>query len=52
MTASKALGHTNVQITLTVYAHAVPKPRQGAWDRMATLLRAVEMDVKELPKAA
>lgn len=39
VTVSKALGHANVQITLTTYAHAVPKPRQGASDRMAALLR-------------
>ena len=29
VTVSKALGHANVQITLTIYAHAVPKTRQG-----------------------
>ena len=28
----------HVQITLTIHAHAVPKPRQGASDRMAMLL--------------
>jgi integrase len=39
VTVSKALGHANVQITLTIYAHAVPKPRQGACDRMGELLR-------------
>ncbi len=39
VTVSKALGHANVQITLTTYAHAVPKPRQGASDRMAALMR-------------
>lgn len=38
VTVSKALGHANVHITLTTYAHAVPKPRQGASDRMAELL--------------
>jgi integrase len=40
VTVSKALGHANVHITLTTYAHAVPKARQGAADRMAALLRA------------
>jgi integrase len=38
VTVSKALGHANVQITLMTYAHAVPKPRHGATDRMAALL--------------
>ena len=38
VTVSKALGHANVQITLSTYAHAVPKARQGASDRMALLL--------------
>ncbi len=38
VTVSKALGHANVQITLTIYASAVPKARQGASDRMATLV--------------
>jgi hypothetical protein len=38
-TVSKCLGHANVQITLTTYAHAIPKPRQGASDRMAALMR-------------
>jgi len=40
VTVSKALGHANVQITLMTYAHAIPKPRQGAADRMAALLHA------------
>lgn len=40
VTVSKALGHANVQITLTTYAHAIPKPRQGASDKMAELMRA------------
>ena len=38
ITVSKALGHANVQITLTTYAHAVPKARHGASDKMAALL--------------
>jgi integrase len=38
VTVSKALGHANVQITLMTYAHAVPRPRHGACDRMAALL--------------
>lgn len=38
VTVSKALGHANVHITLTTYAHAVPKARHGAADRMAALL--------------
>jgi integrase len=40
VTVSKALGHANVTITLSTYAHAVPKARQGASDRMAVLLAA------------
>jgi integrase len=38
VTVSKALGHANVHITLTTYAHAVPKARHGASDRMAALM--------------
>lgn len=38
VTVSKALGHANVHITLTTYAHAVPKARHGAGDRIAALL--------------
>ncbi|HEY6643779.1 tyrosine-type recombinase/integrase [Povalibacter sp.] len=41
VTVSKALGHANVQITLTIYAHAVPKPRYGASDRMAALMETI-----------
>jgi integrase len=61
VTVSKALGHANVQITLVTYAHSVPKPRQGASDRMAALLHqdgnkmeTTEGDQRhrELPKAA
>jgi len=29
VTVSKALGHANPHITLTVYAHAIPTQRQG-----------------------
>lgn len=39
VTVSKALGHANVHITLTTYAHAIPKERQGAADAMARLMR-------------
>jgi integrase len=35
---SKALGHTNVHITLTTYAHAIPRERQGAGDALARLM--------------
>jgi integrase len=38
-TVSKALGHANVYITLKTYAHAIPKPRHGASDRMAALMK-------------
>jgi len=38
VTVSKALGHSNVHITLTTYAHAVPKARHGAADKMAALM--------------
>lgn len=38
VTVSKALGHANVHITLTTYAHAVPKARHGAGDRIAALM--------------
>jgi integrase len=37
-TVSRALGHANVHITLTTYAHSVPKAGHGAADRMAALL--------------
>jgi hypothetical protein len=50
VTVSKALGHANVQITLMTYAHAIPKPRQGAADRMAALLHAVPQGKAELPR--
>lgn len=61
VTVSEALGHANVQITLITYAHAVPKRRQGASDRMAALLRrdGYKMDTRApnreypgLPQAA
>lgn len=38
VTVQTALGHANAHITLTTYSHAVPKPRQGASDRMAALM--------------
>jgi integrase len=38
VTVSKALGHASVMITLTTYAHAVPKARHGAADKMAALM--------------
>jgi len=34
VTVSKLLGHANPQITLTIYAHALPKPRHGATDAL------------------
>jgi hypothetical protein len=34
----QALGHANVQITLTTYAHAIPRERQGAGDALARLM--------------
>ena len=37
-TVSKALGHANVHITLTTYAHAIPRVRQGAGDALARLM--------------
>jgi integrase len=40
VTVSKALGHANVHITLTTYAHAIPKLRHGAGDALARLMRA------------
>lgn len=39
VTFSKALGHANVHITLTTYAHAIPKERYGAGDALAKLMR-------------
>ena len=36
---SKALGHANVHITLTTYAHAIPNERQGVADAMTRLMR-------------
>jgi integrase len=39
VTVSNALGHSGPNITMTVYAHAVPKARHGAADRMAALLK-------------
>jgi hypothetical protein len=38
VTVSKALGHANVHITLTTYAHAIPRERQGAGDALARLM--------------
>lgn len=38
VTVSKALGHANVHITLTTYAHAIPKERHGAGDALARLM--------------
>ncbi len=38
VTVSKALGHANVHITLTTYAHAIPRARQGAGDALARLM--------------
>jgi integrase len=38
VTVSKALGHANVHITLTTYAHAIPRERQGAADALARLM--------------
>jgi len=35
---SHDLGHANVHITLTTYAHAIPKTRRGGTDRMAALI--------------
>jgi hypothetical protein len=32
------LGHANVRITLTTYAHAIPRERQGAGDALARLM--------------
>ena len=39
VTVSKLLGHANPQITLTIYAHVLPKPRHGAADALANLMR-------------
>lgn len=41
VTVSKLLGHANPQITLTIYAHALPKPRHGAADALAKLMSDV-----------
>lgn len=38
VTVSKALGHSNPHITFTVYAHAIPKQRQGAGDAFGRLM--------------
>ena len=38
VTVSKALGHANVHITLTTYANAIPKERNGAGDALARLM--------------
>jgi hypothetical protein len=38
VTVSKALGHANVHITLTTYAHAIPRERRGAGDALARLM--------------
>ena len=38
VTVSKALGHANVHITLTTYAYAIPRERQGAGDALARLM--------------
>jgi integrase len=39
VTVQTALGHANAHITLSTYAHVVPKARHGAADRMAALIR-------------
>ena len=38
VTVSKALGRANPHITFTVYAHVLPKERQGAGDALARLM--------------
>jgi hypothetical protein len=38
VTVSEALGHANVHITLTTYAHPIPRERQGAGDALARLM--------------
>jgi len=38
VTVSQLLGHANPQITLTICAHALPKPRHGAADALARLM--------------
>src|SRR5271167_1033809 len=38
VTVSKALGHANVHITVTTYAHGIPRERQGAGDALARLM--------------
>jgi len=38
VTVSKALWHANVHITLTTYAHAIPRERQGAGDALTRLM--------------
>jgi integrase len=49
VTVAKALGHANVHITLTTYAHAIPKIRHGAGDALAKLMRddGIDMETSE-----
>jgi len=49
VTVSKALGHANVHITLTTYAHAIPRERQGAGDALARLMGQSGNKMETLP---
>jgi len=39
VTVSRLLGHSSPHITMTCYAHAIPKARHGASERLAQLMR-------------
>jgi integrase len=52
VTVSKALGHANVHITLTTYAHAIPKARHGAGDALARLMAQDGNKMETLDPAA
>jgi integrase len=49
VTVSRLLGHANPQVTLTIYAHALPRSRHGAADALAKLMRADTANQIEAP---
>jgi hypothetical protein len=40
------MGHANVAITLTIYAHVIPRPRRGSSDRLAAILKDTPIVVR------
>jgi integrase len=48
-TVSRLLGHANPQVTLMIYAHALPRARHGAADALAKLMREDSAPTAPLP---